>query len=76
MNTSYVRSNFFIPQKAAIFLTQEAKRKKTTKGKIVTKALQLLKKEKLKIAMEKYYANPENCSYETKMANESFFISD
>jgi len=75
MNTDYVRSNFFIPKELAVFLVKEAKKNKTTKGEIVTKALKLLKKEKLKVAMDQYYANPKNCEHETKMAESSFFIS-
>jgi len=76
MKNNYIRSSFFIPKEIALFLTQEAKKQKKNKGQIITKALQLLKKEKLKLEMEKYYADPKNCKIEKKMAEESFFISN
>ena len=79
MNTlaekNYIRSNLLIPREVDAFLKKEAKNQKTTKGNIVTRALRLLEKEKLKKAMQEYYQNPENCAFEREMAESSFFVS-
>ena len=79
MNTlaekKYVRSNLFIPKEVDAFLKKEAKKQKTSKGNIVTRALRLLEKEKLKKAMQNYYQDSENNAFEREMAESSFFIS-
>jgi len=71
MTNDYIRSSFFISKEIALFLEQEAKKQKKNKGQR-TKALQLLKKEKLKLEIEKYYSDPTNYEIEKKMAEESF----
>ena len=71
MTNDYIRSSFFISKEIALFLEQEAKKQKKNKGQR-TKALQLLKKEKLKLEIEKYYSDPKNYEIEKKMPEESF----